>query len=301
MIENKKILVTGQNGFIGSAFVKFIHEQYPDWEIDTVSLRDDNWKNMDFSSYHSVLHAAGKAHADTGTVTLEEKKEYYAINTTLTKEVAKKAKTEGVRQFIYLSSIIIYGDSAPYGKEKQISASTPLHPSNCYGDSKKKADLYVQKLNQNDFRTAVIRLPMIYGQGSKGNYSLLSKAARRLPIFPKIQNQRSMLYIENLCELIREIIEHCDSGIFFPQNSEYVATYEIVREIAKAHNHRIYFISGFDTLFTTIGNNKGKAGQLVNKVFGNLSYVKEISQYRMNEYQKYSFRESVSCTEKKLW
>ncbi len=199
----KKVLITGANSYIGTSFEKYAQEHYPqEFQIDTVDMIDGSWRNKNFSNYDVVFHVAGIAHADVGHVTEEIKAKYYAINTDLAIETAQKAKNEGVGQFVFMSSAIIYGDSAPYGKQKVITKDTEPCPANFYGDSKWQADKGVRALADDMFKVTVLRPPMIYGKGSKGNYPVLAKMAKKLPVFPDIKNERSMLYIENLCEFL---------------------------------------------------------------------------------------------------
>lgn len=133
---------------------------------------------------------------------------------------------------------------------------------------------------------------MIYGPNSKGNYQMLSKLAKKLPVFPKVNNQRSMLYIENLCEFIRLIIKNNDQGIYFPQNKQYASTTEIVKMI----NPKIKVI-GILNLGVLIGSKiPGKVSSLCNKAFGNLVYEQTMSQYSENYYY-YSLQESIEKTE----
>ena len=199
----KKVLITGANSYIGVSFENYAKEHYnTELDIDTVDMIDGSWRQKDFAPYDIVYHVAGIAHADVGNVSDEVKAKYYAINTDLAIETARKAKESGVGQFVFMSSAIIYGDSAPYGKTKRITKETEPEPANFYGDSKWQADKGVRELADEQFKVTVLRPPMIYGKGSKGNYPTLAKMAKKLPIFPDIQNERSMLYIENLCEFL---------------------------------------------------------------------------------------------------
>jgi len=192
-----------------------------------------------------------------------------------------------------MSSMIIYGESAGGGKRKVITRETRPHPANFYGDSKWQADKGVRKLQDNTFHVAVIRPPMIYGKDSKGNYPKLAKAARILPIFPDIYNERSMLHIDNLSEFLRLIITNNDKGLFFPQNREYVKTSDLVKIIAEIHNKKIYLTKIFNPILYLLINRMN----LVNKVFGNLMYDLNESNYK-EEYRLVSFKESLKRTEK---
>ena len=232
------ILITGEGSFLGDSFRKYASEHYPQLNIDTISLHGKKWLECDFSKYDSIFHVAGLAHSDTGKLTSYQKKSYYSVNTELAVETAGKALNDGVRQFIFMSSMLIYGDSLPMGRDGIIFKDTLPHPVGCYADSKFRAEQGLNRLikeqnSEDGMKLAIIRSPMIYGAGCKGNYPKLSKLAMKCPVFPDIDNKRSMIYIENLCELICKIIIDQKDGVFTPQNSEYVKTSEMVRAIRK--------------------------------------------------------------------
>ena len=287
----KKVLITGANSYIGTSFENYVMQCH-DYQIDTVDMIDSTWRDKSFSEYDSVFHVAGIAHSDTGKVSEERKQFYYQINTDLTIETAEKAKADGVGQFIYMSSAIVYGDSAPIGKPKRITRDTPVAPANFYGDSKVQAENGLLKLADEGFHVVILRPPMIYGKGSKGNYPQLSKFAQKLPLFPYIKNERSMLYIGNLTEFVKLMIDNNESGIFYPQNAEYVATSEMVQAIAQAHGKKTRLVKGTTVPLKAMSHATG----LVNKAFGNLSYDMSMSEYKEN-YRKFSFEESIRQTE----
>ena len=289
----KKILITGANSYIGPSFEKYM-QQWPDkYQVDTVDMIDGTWREKSFADYDTVYHVAGIAHSDTGNVTEERKAFYYKINTDLTVETAKKAKADGVKQFIFMSSAIVYGDSAPIGKTKLITKDTPVSPANFYGDSKVQAEKGILPLNDDSFKVVILRPPMIYGPGSKGNYPVLSKLARKLPVFPAVNNQRSMLYIENLTEFVRLMVENEEQGIFWPQNAEYSNTTELVKLIAQAHGKKLTTVPGLTWALKLMSHATG----LVNKAFGSLSYDMEMSKYK-EDYRKFNLEESIKETEK---
>lgn len=288
----KKILITGANSYIGTSFEKYMLQFGNNYQIDTLDMIGDAWEKFDFSGYDTVYHVAGIAHSDNGKISKEKAKLYYEVNTKLTIRTAMKAKKAGVKQFVFMSSAIVYGDSAPIGKMKMITRDTPVSPANCYGDSKVKAEKGLRKLENKNFKVVILRPPMIYGKGSKGNYPLMSKLAQKFPVFPFVKNCRSMLYIENLCEFVRLMIENEESGIFFPQNAEYSTTSELVRMIAAEHGKRIVLVKGCTMSLKLMGIFTG----LVDKAFGNLFYDKKISIYKQ-EYRIYSLADSVKRTE----
>ena len=287
----KKILITGANSYIGCSFRQYAMQHYAaDFSIDTMDVRDDAWRQKDFKGYDCILHVAGIAHADVGRVSEKEKEAYYQVNTNLAIAVAEKAKAEGVGQFILMSSMIIYGGA------KRITKEIEPKPSNFYGDSKWQADQAIRALAAENFAVTVLRPPMVYGKGCKGNYQVIAKYARTAPIFPEVMNERSMLYIENLCEFLCVVIKEQRAGIFFPQNKELVNTCEMVKEIAKVNGHQLCTISWLKP-FVAIGRKMpGKIGELCQKAFGSSYYELEMSEYDF-EYRVVDFQESVRRTE----
>lgn len=263
----KKILIVGINSYIGTNFEKYANSKY---EIYKVNSRNNEWKNKDFSKYDVVLHVAGIAHVSSKR---KLEKLYYEINKDLPIEVAKKARKEGVKQFIFMSSMIIYGADGKIGKERQIDSNTSKQPIDFYGDSKLQADLYLQQMQTEEFGVAVLRIPMVYGPNCRGNFQKLKKIAKISPIFPSIENKRSMIYIENLCEFLINLIDNEQSGVFYPQNKEYVSTKDIIKQMAKCVNKKIYFTNIFNPILKILSMRIN----YINKVFGNKTYSKEIS------------------------
>lgn len=281
------ILITGKNSYIGNNLYDWLNKSEIQFNINRISLKDNQWKSLEFSQFDSIVHVAGIAHVSADP-NMEES--YYRVNRDLTYEVAKKAKREGVSQFIFLSSIIVYGDANE--NTKHINEKTKPKPSNFYGGSKLEAEQLIEKLNDQDFKVVIIRPPMAYGKKSKGNYPKLSKAARLIPFFPDFENKRSMIHIDNLTELMKLIIVNKESGLFFPQNTEYVKTSELFRLIRKAHGKKTYFT----TLFNPILGILIKKVTIVNKLFGNLTYDLSLSEYKDN-YRVHTLEESIIETE----
>ena len=230
-----------------------------------------------FAEYDVVFNVAGIAHIKE---TPENRHLYYDVNRDLCIKIAKAAKKGGVKQFVLLSTMSVYGKTTGY-----ISKETKEAPVNAYGKSKLQADEYIKKISDEGFKFACIRPPMVYGKGCKGNYQSLRKFALKSPIFPKYSNERSMIYIGNLCEFIKNVIDDEKSGLFFPQNKEYVNTSRLVNMIAINNGEKTKFVSCFNPLIRKIHMN------VVNKVFGNLTYEKT------DLIDKFSFEESVSLTE----
>lgn len=288
-MNKRKILITGKGSYIGTSFIKWLQQWPEQYEVEEISVRGDEWKEYDFSVYDVVLHVAGIAHVSADP---KMESQYYKVNRDLAIEVASKAKQQKVKQFIFLSSIIVYGESSHLNEVRVIDDKTQPKPSNFYGNSKIMAEKGIGELETGDFKIVILRPPMIYGKGSKGNYEKLSFYARKLPLFPDIHNQRSMLHIDNLCEFIRLIIINNERGIFFPQNKEYVTTSEMVKLISVIHGKKIILTKIFNPLLYFFG----KSMRIVNKVFGNLVYEKSLSDYKV-EYRIRDLKESIVFTE----
>lgn len=276
----KKILITGKNSYIGMNVERYLVER--SYQVDTIDMRGNAWKEYDFSPYDAVFHVAGIAHADVERVSEEEKERYYDVNCRLAVETAKKAKKQGVGLFVFMSSIIVYGESGGIGEKRMITKDTPLTPANFYGDSKVKAEEGLKPLANGEFRVAILRPPMIYGEGCKGNYRALEKFAKVMPVFPAIENERSVLSIENLSKAIEMIIENPESGVYFPQDPQYGHTAKMVQDIAAGKGKKVRLTRLFNPAIRCIGKTKGKYGRLVNKAFGNLCYDKELKVDKWN-------------------
>ncbi|WP_296561783.1 NAD-dependent epimerase/dehydratase family protein [uncultured Acetobacterium sp.] len=284
----KRVLITGKNSYIGTSLENWLMREPDKYKVDTVDMKDGLWKEKDFSQYDVIFHVAGIAHVSTDPK-MEEL--YYKVNRDLTIETAEKAKAEGVKQFVFMSSIIVYGDSSSC--KRVIDKNTAPTPSNYYGNSKLQAEEGIKHLESDDFKTVLLRPPMIYGRGSKGNYPRLANMAKKIAMFPDVDNERSMLHIDNLCEFIKVMIDYEETGLYFPQNKEYVKTSELVKTIAEVHGKKIVMTKLFNPvlrLMFGIGT--------VNKVFGNLVYEKSMSDYDKANYRIRDFRESIELTEK---
>ncbi|MCY3046611.1 NAD-dependent epimerase/dehydratase family protein [Aerococcus urinae] len=255
----KKILVTGKHSYIGNQFEKWLAQWSEDYEVVKESLRDGTWRQSDWSNYDAILHVAGIAH-NSSDPKLEDL--YYEVNRDLTIEAAKKAKAEGVGHFVFMSSIIVFGS-----KVSKITRDTPTNSDNFYGDSKLQAEAGLRYLEDDQFKVAIVRPPMVYGPGSKGNFPKLVKLAKITPIFPDYENKRSMIYVDNLMAELQAIVDKELSGYFHPQNREYTCTSQMVYQIANYTNNRILKPRFFTPLI-----NKFLNLNIINKVFGNLYY-----------------------------
>lgn len=287
----KRILITGKNSYIGTSVENWLMRELDKYKVESISLRDGAWKEKDFSEYDVVFHVAGIAHIKE---TEENKELYYKVNRDLAYDVANKSKVNGVKQFIFLSSMSVYGV-----ENGIVDKDTPLKATSAYGKSKIEAEELINKLQGECFTVSTLRPPMVYGKGCKGNYSRLAGLALKTPIFPNIDNKRSMIYIDNLSEFVKQLIDNQSAGLFFPQNTEYVNTSEMVRLIAEVHGKKIMMTKLFNPLLRLLNVST------VNKLFGDLVYRREaLDGFGMEisgrkvDYKSVPFKETIRLTEK---
>ena len=257
----KKILITGAGSYIGNSFAAYL-ERFPgEYQTETLNMIGDSWREFDFSGFDAVFHVAGIAHIRE---TEENASLYYQVNRDLAVETACKAKESGVGQFVFLSSMSVYGM-----EEGAIGRDTVPAPVSNYGKSKLQAEEGLEGLNGENFRIAVLRPPMVYGDGCKGNYQSLVKFARVMPFFPDYSNKRSMLHIDGLCGAVRDIIDSNAQGLFLPQDPEYVCTCRMVRDIARSMGRELKLLKILNPA-VSLAKRFTRAGK---KAFGDLYYV----------------------------
>lgn len=191
----KNVLVVGDTGYIGRKFCAY---KLDGLHVDGISSRHNSWKEAKLEQYSCVIYAAGMAHCKQ---TSENRERFFQVNTALPIEIAEHAKAAGVQQFIYLSSLSVYGMRTGVIRETDIP-----HPreEDAYGVSKRSAEVSLLRMSSDNFHVLIVRPPMVYGPGCRGNFQKLIKLVRILPVFPRVNNARSMIYIQNLCEFPEE-------------------------------------------------------------------------------------------------
>lgn len=253
-----KVIITGKTSYIGTHLCEFF--ELKGYSVKMVSLRDGLDK-VDFSGYDVVVHCSAIVHKDER----EYKNDYEKINHKLAVDTAKKARDEKVSQFIFLSSMSVYGTGC-----SKITKETEPKPNSLYGKTKLEAEKEILELNSDLFTVTVIRPPMVYGKGCIGNYMKLRDFIKKHKVFPKVNNKKSFINIKNLSFFIYSIIERQKSGIFMPMDEEYVSTTHLAENIAKAHNKKLRlskFMGILISLVNAVGLNK-----TVKKAFGSLYY-----------------------------
>jgi len=275
----KKILITGAGSYIGVSFENYL-KQFDGYSVNVVDMQSDDWESKSFEGYSAVFHVAGIAHIKE---TEQNRDLYYKVNRDLAIKTAEKAKNDGVKQFVFLSTMSVYGLN-----QGVITKDTAKNPTNAYGKSKLMAEEKISELGDESFTVSVVRPPMVYGKGCKGNFNSVVKLASKSPIFPSLKNQRSMIHIDNLCEFIRMIIEDKVDGEFCPQNREYVNTTNLARLIAKNKGKKVWFSRLAGILVMILRPFAG----ILQKAFGTLIY-KDTEQFDF-KYCVVDFDESVN-------
>ena len=285
-----KIGILGLNSYICNKFSEYISSE-KSFDVEKIDCRNEHWNVESFSKYGIILCPIGIAHVSTDP-SMERK--YYAINRDLPVAIAKKAKADGAKHFVFFSSMIVYGADKTIGADFIIDSSTSPDPENFYGKSKLEAEQELLKLQDENFSVTILRIPMVYGPDCKGNFPRLLKVAKKSPLCPLIQNKRSMIYVDNLCEFLRLVIETKQSGILYPQNSEYVSTVDIIKTAAKYFNHKIIFVRCFNPLIKLLSKRFG----IINKIFGtkfyNMSLSPDVSKYNTVDFET-SIKECVAA------
>ncbi len=288
----KNILITGAGSYVGEAVARYLSAWPESYRVESLDMRGDGWKTADFTPYDAVLHVAGLVHDPKTRDDPHQWQRYEAVNTRLAIETAQKAKASGVGQFLFMSTAGVYGLDGRVGEDVIIDRNTPLMPKNNYGLSKLKAEQGLIPLGDDRFKVVILRPPMIYGKGCKGNYVTLAKLAGKLPVFPKVDNRRSMLYIDNFAEFVRLLVENREQGVFCPQNDQYTNTSAMVAEIARLRGKKLLLVPGLTWALKLMG----RATDLAEKAFGSWCYDRSLSSYKQNYCVK-SLEESIRETE----
>lgn len=231
-MENKKtLMITGASGFIGSNFIKRYEKEY---NIVPVCLIKNKPEDLDFSGVDTILHLAALVHQMKGAP--EEK--YFEINTRLTERLAKKAKENGVKQFVFYSTVKVYGyDGDLENHDFVLTENSPCNPNDPYGASKYEAEKILKNLENENFKISIIRPPLVYGEGVKGNMLSLIKLVNKCPILPfdYDNNRRTMVGIENLLYMTKLIIDKEANGIYIGSDLKDVS----IKNITEAMENKL--------------------------------------------------------------
>lgn len=274
-----KILLTGSNGYLGNSFVKNYYNKY---EFEKFSLVNQKLENIDFNNVDVVLHCAALVHQKVE----HSYEKYYNINVDYPVKLAKLAKENGVKQFIFISTIAVYGED-----EEVIDENTTCNPITLYGKSKLEAEKQLQDLNYESFVVSIIRLPMIYGKDAPGNIDSLVKLVKKISIIPlgSIKNKRSFIFIKNLCYMINKVISQQKAGIFLCSDDEPLSTSKLIELIAKNLNKKIYLtkVPFFEIVLKIVKPSFHK------RLYGSLEVDNSITKEKLGLINPYSIEEGI--------
>lgn len=284
----KNILITGENGYVGNQFQYLLEKD--GFKVERTSLRNNDWKHQSLRKYDVIIHLAALVHNNNANAKIID---YMNVNFHLTKELAEKAKKDGVNQFIFFSTMSIFALNGSLLEKCEINQFTPYNPITAYGQSKLLAEREIRKFENDAFVVNIVRPPMIYGKESPGNFSKLIKVANISRIFPRFKNERSVIHIDNLYKDLLSLVENPMSGTIHPQNSEYMNTNNALSLIRKHQGKRERIIElPVPRIMKSL---LGKV-RIINKVYGSLTYSKEIDLRKVNRKQYDNFEQTIEKT-----
>lgn len=282
------VLIIGKNSYIGDHICHWLSTS--GWRVYQLDVLNEDWRLFDFSLYDVIVHVAGIVHRPN----CHDWNMYKCINVDMPVEIAKMAKSASrVKTYIFLSSMAVYGKEKEL-KPNVINKGSTLHASSMYGKSKLIAEEELLRLQDESFDIVIIRPPSVYGKGCRGGYiSGFSSFVRKMPIVPVCYQgvKQSLLYIDNLCELIRLIIVHNLKGVFCPQDDKAVSANEILNAIASGLGHKAIqsYVLGF--LVKCI-----HFFPIIKKAYGGVQYSMELSKIKGIDYVVVPFEEGMKRT-----
>lgn len=256
----KRVCITGLNSYIGTALQEHLRTMPELYEVESVSVRTCALGAIDFRGFDAIVHLAAVVHQKESAA---NRRLFDEVNRDLTAAIAKKAKAEGVRQFIFMSTMSVYGMETG-----EITKDTIPAPQTAYGRSKLEAERLIAPLADDTFFVTIIRSPMVFGKGAKGNYRRLEALAKRLRICPALENKRSMTSINTLCGMLKTCLDEPRSEIVFPQEAQPVKTKDLIAQIAQEQGKTLRETRLFDPAIRMLRvlTRSGK------KAFGDLVY-----------------------------
>ena len=286
-MKKKTLIITGASGFIGSNFIERYKDKYKIIPMDLLKIKPEE---IDFSGVDTVLHLAALVHQMQGA----PREKYFEVNTELTRRVAEEAKKQGVKHFVFYSTVKVYGyDGDLYNHNMILNEESECKPANDpYGESKWEAEKILRSLEDDNFKVGIIRPPMVYGKGVKGNMESLIKLVKLLPILPfnYDKNRRSLVNIENLMYLTTLVIDKETQGVFLPLDEKNISLKEIVEGIEKAYNLKRINIPMIQPIFWLL--TKVKPNIMV-RLFGTLQFDNKITREKLGYIPKVKYLKGI--------
>lgn len=274
------ILITGSNGFIGKYFIEKYKSKY---SIKTFSFLKDDFNALECENIDTIIHLSALVHQMGGA----SKEEYERINVEQTISLANKAKSSGVKHFIFMSTVKVYGEET----DEIYTEDYPCTPEDDYGKSKLKAEQELLKLEDSSFKISILRTPIVYGNGVKANIKSLVKLVTKIPLIPlgSINNKRSMVYIGNLCHIIDEMILQKRNGVFLSADDKAISTTELISFIVEALNkNTILFKIPFFELCVKV-----LKPSFYKRLYCNLEVNNQLTKEKLNINNPYTTKEGI--------
>lgn len=231
MNDMSSVLITGASGYLGSSFIGEYGEQYG---VERFSLRYQSLKNIDFQRFDRILHCAGIVHRGENV----SADEYFRVNVAYPLELAKLSKANGVRHFLFISSVSVYGPI------EYIDDNSVCNPVTKYGKSKLEAEQRLLDLHDERFTVTVLRVPMIYGPLAPGNIQSIIKILKFSPLIPlgNISNRRSFISIRNLTYAMDRILKYPKGGVFLLADDMTISTSNLVSILIESANYKRFLL-----------------------------------------------------------
>jgi len=271
-----KVLIIGKNSFIGRSIKEWL-DFTKNFETDIISIRNINLEEISFKSYEVIIHVAGIKNFTSKNIT---EADFFYVNKDLALKVAQKAKVEGVKKFIFTSSISVFGLDNCIGDYTPVNTFKP-NPKSSYGKSKSDAENSLISFSDKNFKVIILRLPMVYGKDNISNFMKLVSFSKKFSFYPRIHNIRSVIHINNLCELVRLLLISDFEGFFHPQDKEYFSTNTFIKSLRFNLRKKTILIPFVSTIFKLLG----LFIKQINKIYGNKFYISSISIYKYGDYQ----------------
>lgn len=282
-----RVLIVGKDSYIGNHIDKWLTAK--GHAVSQLDVLTDGWKKYIFSQYDAIVHVAGIVHQPN----CQDWGLYKRVNTEMPIAIATMAKNQGVKQYVFFSTMGVYG----MGKKLSpnvIDAETPLHADGMYGKSKLMAEEGLNALQDDSFNIAIVRPPSVYGKGCKGGYITgFTSIAQKLPVIPRAYEnaKQSFIYIDNLSELVRQLIEKKLHGVFCPQDEKAVSANELLEVISKGLGIKYRSSRLLGYLLRAVS-----FIPIVNKAYGGVEYAKELSEINGVDYVVVPLEEGMRRT-----
>ena len=239
------ILITGIHGFVGSNLVKALGDKHTIYGLDIIApekkgvVKTFGWDDLDkadaMPQIDAIIHLAGKAH-DTKNEAVAQV--YFDINTGLTQRVFDWFVNSGAKKFVFFSSVKAAADTVPGEVLTEEVVPKPIGP---YGESKIRAEEYIETHMPADKQVYILRPCMIHGEGNKGNLNLLYSVVKKGMPWPlgDFENRRTFVAIDNLCYVIDGLLnKEVATGIYHIADDEAMSTNELIATICEAMNRK---------------------------------------------------------------